>query len=224
MAQPASEDFIGDDDLDGLEPLDENQSDDLIPLEVEELSSTQVERREDHAKAVLVGFGETSAFSGFGLRYLQMHSNSSAWSIGVGTGRYQIRSPNNTTVVTASSKFVSGRIQWWPSDVFPLALVTDVGLQTWSFKGSCVTGDLTGRCVQGSGNAQGLSTSAGIMFSWISEYQYMIEWSVLCGRKAHFFKYDFEGGDGQHTIDAVEDYHRKFQLMSLANFAVGYRF
>lgn len=225
LAAPAefASSVIGEFEEDAESPSESSEED----LEAEgnsDLLTTQGERRVVGRHAVLLTLGESSPWNSVGLRAMRWHHQTFASSLSLGSGRFHQVASSGVHDVTTTSNNIGFRSQWWPSENFPLAIVGDVGLHKWGVKTKCITGGSTGQCTDGKWTATGGSMAAGVMLSWLSEDQVMIEWTILSVKTSSPWKQSWDGRDGSSGEAEAREFVQKRSLLNVANFSMGLYF
>lgn len=207
-------------DNDGVDPSD----DDWRAAHNGELSATQGERRSEAKRAIILGLGEASPWNTASLSWKQWFNGPLAWSFIAGTGRFRQDTVASLYRTNTNVKSIGGRVQWWPAGQFPVALVSDLGLHQWKIKTDCITGEATGACTGGELRANGGSIAEGIMVSWLAEEHFVFEWTVLSVKWSRTFSRKWDGIAGSHAEEEALKSIRTTQVLSIANFGLGWRF
>lgn len=207
------------DDDNAIDPSDE-----WTPGDKGDLASTQGERRNEADQAILLELGEASAWNSLGVRWVKFHEKSLAVSVQVGLGRIRQNIIMESLELDTQTTSAGSRVQWWPSDLFPFSLAGDIGIHRWNVNATCMFAEASGTCRGGRFSALGFSGSAGLVVSWLSEKNWIFQWTVLSFKRSQTLTQTWSGDAGTSSEGSAKKSIVGQKMYGFANFSCGWLF
>lgn len=216
----------------GEELYDEYDDQDIAESESEwlkhpnhDLEVPQKDRRGKTGHAILVGFGESALWTTVSLRWIEWVEQNLAWSVFAGGGSFPAGNIDSRYAFVTMPRGAGGRIQWWPSANFPIAVDAEAGAFQWTVRAKCGSGMAAGECTDGKLTATGAAMSTGLLLSWLSEHRIIVEWTIVGFKYSKIFKSSWSDGDSKSDSEGeARSTISGAKVVGFANLGLGYRF